>query len=54
MWKLDTNFRLYPISVSVTRRQSMKFAYAVGAYTTIGGVFRTFSFAYQYLWGAGL
>ena len=42
------------ISVPVTRRQSMKFAYAVGAYTTIGGAFQTFSFAYQYLWGAGL
>ncbi len=42
------------ISVPVTRRQSVKFAYAVGAYTTIGGKFRTFSFAYQYLWGAGL
>jgi hypothetical protein len=42
------------ISVPVTCRQSMKFAYAVGAYTTIGGAFRTFSFGYQYLWGAGL
>jgi len=41
-------------SFPVTRRQSMKLAYAVGAYTTVGGAFQTFSIGYNYLWGAGL
>jgi len=52
---LQSNSRIgATISVPVTRRQSIKFAYAFGAYTTIGGDFKTFSFGYQYLWGAGL
>jgi hypothetical protein len=52
---LQTNSRVGgTISVPLTRRQSVKFAYARGAYTTIGGDFQTFSFSYQYLWGGGM
>ena len=36
------------------RRQSLKFNYATGAYTTIGGAFQSVGFAYQYVWGRGL
>jgi hypothetical protein len=39
------------LSVPLSRRQSMKVAYSFGAYTTIGGDFRTLSVGYQYLWG---
>jgi len=41
-------------SVPVTRRQALKWSYADGAITRIGGDFRTVSFGYQYLWGGGL
>ena len=36
------------------RRQSLKFAYSRGAFTTIGADFQAVSVAYQYLWGRGL
>lgn len=36
------------------RRQSLKFAYSRGAFTTIGADFQSVSVAYQYLWGRGL
>ncbi len=36
------------------RRQSLKASYSTGAYTTIGGDFRSLGFAYQYIWGRGL
>ena len=42
------------ISIPLSSRQSMKFGYSFGAYTTIGGDFQTFSVGYQYLWGGGL
>jgi hypothetical protein len=52
---LQSNSRVgATISVPVSRRQSLKWAYSVGAYTTIGGKYRTISFAYLYLWGGGL
>jgi len=52
---LQSNSRIGgTVSLPLTRRQSVKVAYARGAYTTIGGNFQTISFAYQYLWGAGL
>jgi hypothetical protein len=41
-------------SIPVTRRNSFKASYSAGAITRIGGNFRTVSFGYQYLWGAGL
>jgi hypothetical protein len=42
------------ISVPLSSRQSMKFAYSFGAFTTVGGDFQTVSVGYQYLWGGGL
>jgi hypothetical protein len=42
------------ISIPLSRRQSMKFGYSFGAYTTIGGDYQTVSVGYQYLWGGGL
>lgn len=42
------------VSIPLTRRQSLKAAYSFGAYTTIGGDFRSTALAYQYLWGGGL
>lgn len=41
-------------SLPLDQRQSLKFAYSRGAYTTIGADFDAFLFEYQYLWGAGL
>lgn len=35
-------------------RQSVKFNYSSGAYTTIGGDFHSVGIAYQYIWGGGL
>jgi len=52
---LQSNSRIGgTVSVPLTRRQSVKFAYSFGVFTTIGGNFQTVSFAYQYLWGAGM
>jgi hypothetical protein len=42
------------LSFKLDRRQSVKFAYSRGAFTTIGADFQSFSVAYQYLWGRGL
>jgi len=42
------------LSLKLDRRQSLKFAYSRGAFTTIGGAFQSVSVAYQYLWGRGL
>jgi hypothetical protein len=42
------------LSVKLDRRQSLKFAYSRGFFTTIGGDFQSVSVAYQYLWGRGL
>ncbi len=42
------------VSVRLTRRQSIKAAYSVGAYTTMGADFRSIALAYQYLWGGGM
>ncbi len=42
------------LSYKVDRRQSLKFAYSRGAFTTIGADFHAVSVAYQYLWGRGL
>jgi len=39
------------LSIKLDRRQSLKFAYSRGAFTTIGADFQTLSVAYQYLWG---
>lgn len=36
------------------RRQSLKFSYSKGAYTTIGGNFQSIAFGYQYVWGKGM
>ena len=36
------------------RRQSFKFTYSRGAFTTIGADFDAFDVAYQYLWGGRL
>jgi len=41
-------------SAPLSRRQSFKFTYSRGAYTTIGADFDAFAVAYQYLWGGGL
>ena len=42
------------VSFRLDRRQSLKFAYSRGAFTTIGADFQALSFGYQYLWGRGL
>ena len=42
------------LSVALTSRQSLKFAYSFGALVTVGGDFGSFAVAYQYLWGKGL
>ena len=42
------------VSIPLDRRQSVKFAFSTGAFTTIGADFRSVAVAYQYLWGAGL
>lgn len=42
------------LSFKLDRRQSLKFAYSRGVFTTIGGDFQSVSVAYQYLWGRGL
>jgi Putative MetA-pathway of phenol degradation len=42
------------LSVPLGSRQSLKFSYSRGAYTTIGADFQAVVAAYQYLWGAGL
>lgn len=38
------------VAIPVNRHQSLKASYARGAYVTIGGNYRTFSFAWQYSW----
>jgi len=42
------------LSLKLDRRQSLKFAYSRGAFTTVGADFQAVSVAYQYLWGRGL
>jgi len=42
------------LSIPLTRRQSFKFSYSTGAYTTIGADFQAFAVGWQYFWGAGL
>jgi hypothetical protein len=42
------------LSLKLDRRQSLKFAYSRGAFTTIGADFQAVSVGYQYLWGRGL
>ncbi|HXV64243.1 MAG TPA: transporter [Vicinamibacteria bacterium] len=42
------------LSLPLNPRQSLKFSYSRGAYTTIGADFHALVAAYQYLWGAGL
>jgi hypothetical protein len=42
------------LSFKLDRRQSLKFAYSRGAFTTIGADFQAVSVGYQYLWGRGL
>ncbi|MCM3870235.1 MAG: transporter [Pyrinomonadaceae bacterium] len=42
------------VSYKLDRRQSVKFAYSRGAFTTIGADYQAISVAYQYLWGRGL
>ena len=52
---LQKNSRLgLTVSVPLARRQSLKFAYNTGAFTSVGADFQVVSFAYQYTWGAGL
>ena len=52
---LQNNSRLGgTLSVPLSRRQSMKFGYSLGAYTTVGADFHSVSVGYQYLWGGGL
>jgi hypothetical protein len=42
------------LSLPIDRRQSLKFSYSTGAYTSYGADFQSFITGYQYLWGAGL
>jgi hypothetical protein len=42
------------LSIPLTRRQSFKFAYSTGAYTTIGADFQAFAVGWQYFWGPGM
>ena len=52
---LQRNSRLgATISVPVGKRQSIRFAYSSGAFTTVGADFKRVAVAYQYLWGGGL
>jgi hypothetical protein len=52
---LQRNSRIgVTVSVPLSTRQSLKFAYSRGAYTTIGADFQAVIAGYQYLWGAGL
>ena len=52
---LQKNSRLGgTLSIPLSSRQSMKFGYSFGAYTTVGAAFHSMSVGYQYLWGAGL
>ena len=41
-------------AVPVNRRQSLRFAYSRGAYTTMGAAFNSFGVSYAYVWGGGL
>jgi hypothetical protein len=41
-------------AVPVSRRQSLRFAYSRGAYTTIGGDFSSYGVSYACVWGGGL
>ena len=41
------------LSMPLDRRQSLKFSYGTGAYTTIGADFHAFAAGYQVLWGGG-
>ncbi|MGH9462316.1 MAG: transporter [Vicinamibacteria bacterium] len=52
---LQRNSRLGgTFALPLNRRQSLKFSYSRGAYTTIGADFHAVAVGYQYLWGAGL
>ena len=52
---LQRNSRLgATYALPLDARQSLKFSYSRGAYTTIGADFHAIGFAYQYLWGGGL
>jgi len=52
---LQRNSRLGgTLSYKLARRQSLKFAYAKGVVTTVGGDFQSVSFGYQYIGGRGL
>jgi len=42
------------LSIPLTRRQSFKFSYSTGAYTTIGADFQAFAAGWQYFWGPGM
>ncbi len=41
------------LSMPLDRRQSLKFSFGTGAYTTIGADFHAFAAGYQVLWGGG-
>lgn len=41
------------VAVPLDPRQSLKFSYSRGAYTTIGADFHALAVGYQYLWGLG-
>lgn len=52
---LQKNARLgITFSVPLPRRQSLKFAYNSGAFTSVGADFKVVSFGYQYTWGGGI
>jgi outer membrane putative beta-barrel porin/alpha-amylase len=49
---LQKNSRLGgTVSIPLTRRQSFKFSYSRGAYTTIGADFQAVAVGWQYFWG---
>jgi hypothetical protein len=53
--ELQKNSRVgVTLAVPVNRRQSVRFAYSRGAYTTIGADFNSFGVSYGYVWGGGL
>jgi len=52
---LQTNSRAgITFAMPINRRQSVRFAYSRGAYTTIGAAFNSLGVSYGYVWGGGL
>ncbi len=52
---LQSNSRMgLTFSMPVNRKNTLKFSYSRGAFTTIGADFDSFGVAWTYIWGAGL